>query len=235
VNENDAPSALPARRRRQKSLVTSLILRGYEDGTIDIHGFAASPALLAGMARLISGGAIAALPSGDPRGTLPLEEQAGKTAPPIAEGIESEKENLETTPIAPAVEIQPAPPLEDQVGKTAPLIAARIESEKESAETGPTADPGDFLTARVQRVLHGWVPAPTMWTAYLGWARERQLPALGRTAFGQALKIAGLRTSRSRRGANGKQMRTWEGCRLLADRAAQLVMPESSKDSAHVS
>ncbi|MGD0014525.1 MAG: hypothetical protein ABSD56_08890 [Bryobacteraceae bacterium] len=98
---------------------------------------------------------------------------------------------------------------EDQTRQTAPPIAPAPEAQP--------ADVGEFLEARTERIYQGWATSRAMRAAYLTWASERQLPALGRSAFCQALKAAGLRTSRSRRDVNGKQARTWEGARLLPE------------------
>jgi hypothetical protein len=99
-------------------------------------------------------------------------------------------------------------------------MAARI-------ETAPIADPAGFLAAKAERIYQAWTPARAMWVAYLAWAAEGELRTFGRHAFRQALIAAGLRYSRSRRDANAKQIRTWEGARLRVDGAAQLPEAES--------
>jgi hypothetical protein len=78
-----------------------------------------------------------------------------------------------------------------------------------------------FMTARLERAFQFWTPAREIWASYLSWVAERQLPALGRHALGVALRGAGLRTSRARRDATGKQVRSWEGARLRIEKPIQ--------------
>jgi hypothetical protein len=79
----------------------------------------------------------------------------------------------------------------------------------------------EFMTARLERAFQFWTPGRELWACYLCWVAERQLPALGRHALGVGLRAAGLRTSRARRDANGKQVRTWEGARLRIEKPIQ--------------
>jgi hypothetical protein len=109
-----------------------------------------------------------------------------------------------------------APPLlDDQVGGPAPPTAPAVEL--------PPADPGEFLAARTERVFAGWISARAMRSSYLAWAAERQLSAIGRTPFCQALTGAGLRYVR-RRPNGAKQERGFAGARLRTDRVAQLLL-----------
>jgi hypothetical protein len=92
-----------------------------------------------------------------------------------------------------------------------------------------------FLAARTETDLQAWIMAADLWTAYQSWANGQRAGYLRRAQFGEALRAAGLRPNHSRRGANGKQCRTWEGARLRTDGGgpSQLRLVEGRGSDAH--
>jgi len=97
---------------------------------------------------------------------------------------------------------------------------------------GRVGHAAEFLAARADLDPQGWVTAADLRLAYLGWASQQRVYALSSNQFGPALRAAGLRPNRSRRDANGRQVRTWEGISLRPTGARQLRLVEAGEGGA---